>query len=195
MPRNPLRFSARVCAPVQSVGQQVGSIHPFSEGPWVGVSLGVGSLGMVNGEQGGGVKAGEGWGVGREGRSGWNPLGARTSAPPPECTQPCCCSCGLGAQRKVGAGGKVPSEGLCSLAWAGAGCVGWDPCVQGTCLQPPAPGTIWGPSACPKSCAEISYTQMWVWFLFQRLGVLHVGQKLEEQDEFEKIYKNGRPFL
>ncbi|KAJ8791960.1 hypothetical protein J1605_004185 [Eschrichtius robustus] len=26
----------------------------------------------------------------------------------------------------------------------------------------------------------------------QRLGVLHVGQKLEEQDEFEKIYKNGR---
>ncbi|ELK10152.1 Phosphatidylinositide phosphatase SAC1 [Pteropus alecto] len=26
----------------------------------------------------------------------------------------------------------------------------------------------------------------------QRLGVLHVGQKLEEQDDFEKIYKNGR---
>lgn len=25
----------------------------------------------------------------------------------------------------------------------------------------------------------------------QRLGVLHVGQKLEEQDEFEKIYKNA----
>lgn len=32
-------------------------------------------------------------------------------------------------------------------------------------------------------------------FLFQRLGVLHVGQKLEEQDEFEKIYKNGKCFL
>lgn len=27
--------------------------------------------------------------------------------------------------------------------------------------------------------------------LFQRLGVLHVGQRIEEQADFEKIYKNG----
>lgn len=26
---------------------------------------------------------------------------------------------------------------------------------------------------------------------FQRMGVLHVGQKIEEQADFEKIYKNG----
>lgn len=27
--------------------------------------------------------------------------------------------------------------------------------------------------------------------VFQRMGVLHVGQKIEEQADFEKIYKNG----
>lgn len=32
-------------------------------------------------------------------------------------------------------------------------------------------------------------------FLFQRLGVLHVGQRIEEQADFEKIYKNGRLFI
>lgn len=26
----------------------------------------------------------------------------------------------------------------------------------------------------------------------QRMGVLNVGQRIEEQAEFEKIYKNGR---
>lgn len=40
-------------------------------------------------------------------------------------------------------------------------------------------------------CCNRSHLRM-VCFLFQRLGVLHVGQKLEEQNEFEKIYKNGR---
>lgn len=27
----------------------------------------------------------------------------------------------------------------------------------------------------------------------QRMGILNVGQKIEEQAEFEKIYKNGIP--
>jgi len=26
---------------------------------------------------------------------------------------------------------------------------------------------------------------------FQRMGVLHVGQRIDEQADFEKIYKNG----
>lgn len=32
-------------------------------------------------------------------------------------------------------------------------------------------------------------------FFPQRMGVLNVGQRIEEQAEFEKIYKNGNDFV
>ena len=137
-------------------------------------------------------------GVGREGRGdGWDAAAAFPFPPPFPLPLFLQGRGSAGARGEWGPRDKEPSE----APWPGQG-HGWGdvgnwsaPCVQGQhlCLQPGTACYQPGLSALlPELCVRNPLRLSTVCFLFQRLGVLHMGQKLEEQHDFEKIYKNGR---